>query len=148
PVVLFGTRDLDRQVDDRDRFFGQLSRRITVRLDLNDWARDGGDEPVRPLFTVAEIQKIFETQGQVRLSSDGVATLYKIANSEGHGGMGLARTMFLIAAQAAKARSKPVTAALLMQVLYELRGKKRLVRQIENAMDHVPEFTNQKRAAG
>ncbi|MEM6394619.1 MAG: AAA family ATPase, partial [Planctomycetota bacterium] len=46
PVVLFGTRDLDRQVDDRDRFFGQLSRRITVRLDLNDWARDGGDEPV------------------------------------------------------------------------------------------------------
>lgn len=82
-VLLVGTKDIYATVlDDEDPFYGQLSSRVGMRVDLTpELTRPGGS---RKPFTVKDVRAMFQT-GKIRLHSDAAKLLTHIANSSnGH----------------------------------------------------------------
>lgn len=84
-VVLVGTIDVDRAVDDAQRFYGQWSRLIALRYDILDEQDHGGT----PLFTLDEAIRYAHMRG-LRLAGDGAEYLTELACMPGWGGLGSA----------------------------------------------------------
>jgi len=99
PMVLVGTRDLMATIDGEE-LYGQLSSRIGLRYDATPDAVAGGpDGGGRPLYSPEEVARVF-AGGKVRLTTDGLSTLARIANLPGLGGLRLARQVVTLAAWA------------------------------------------------
>lgn len=117
PIFLVGTVDLRKRMDDATMFFGQLSSRIAVRLEI-DAAMTRTRSP-RPLFTTDEIMKLFAGQ-QLRITSDGTAFLTDLANTPGLGALRLVKQVVGVAARVARSKGQPITADLLRKVIAQL----------------------------
>ncbi len=138
PIVLGGTRRLGDKTDDQDVFFGQFASRIALNYDANDYIRNGGGEPTQPLHTIEDIRAIFHSD-TIRLTTDAEATLNRLANIEGYGGLRLCVQVVRVAAITAEKRQMvAIDAKLLLQVLREMHGKSRAVKRIERAMAQKP----------
>jgi len=117
-VVLCGTRDIDKNVSDRDVFYGQFSSRISMRYDIaHQLTRDDG--PGKPVHTVAEIRKVFES-GSVKLTTDGAQELARLANLPGLGALRICREVVHVAATAAK--GAPIDADRVLRVVAQMHG--------------------------
>jgi len=122
PVILCGTRDIEKATSDQDVFFGQLASRIGIRYDINAYARKhpNDPEPSKPIHTVQEVVKLYGG-GKLKLTDDGAAYLAKLANLEGQGGLRLCRQIMETAITAAK--TKTLDAKALAKVLRLMHGK-------------------------
>lgn len=84
PIVLCGTEDAQRLVNDTTVFFGQMNSRVSARCDLTHLALH--PKPGKPLFTIDEIRQVFESE-KLKLSSDGAEFLTELACLPGLGGL-------------------------------------------------------------
>lgn len=138
PIVLGGTRDLMENTQDQDRFFGQFASRIALRYDVNESARGGKggfDGPIqKPIHTVNEIVELFHTD-KLKLTSDGLDFLFKLANLEGEGGLRLVKQVLTIAVAGGGGRQ--ITRKLLMQVLREMHGGRRTDNKLTREIDQM-----------
>lgn len=135
--MLAGTRQINDHADDKDIFFGQFASRVAIRCDLNLHTRggsglDGG--PSKPIHTVDDIVKAYNAE-KLRLTDDGIALLFRLANVEGLGGMRLCTQIVRVAASLAEQKGTRVDAKLLLAVLRELHQQERAVQKIEKGME-------------
>jgi len=137
PIVLGGTRKLGDKTDDQDVFFGQFASRIALNYDVNDDVRGDDGAPTRPLHTIEDIRSIFHSD-TIRLTSDAEATLLRLANIEGFGGLRLCTQVARVAAVVASRTGKPIDAKLIIKVLRDMHGKSRATKRIEKAMTERP----------
>jgi DNA transposition AAA+ family ATPase len=113
PMVWVGTSDIvlhiqSGQSKGRGGPLDQLSSRIGPWTDLAEGtaARGGG----KPLFTTEDIRKVFHSE-ELRISTDGIEYLKKLANVPGAGGLRACVKLIELAAYLAKGQI--ITAALL-----------------------------------
>lgn len=119
PFVLAGTRRLREMTTSRDRFFGQFNRRIVARCDVTEIASRTNNP--RPLFTVEDIRKVFES-AKLRLTSDAHQFLTDLANIPDEGALGLCEKVVMIAGRLAQFRDKAVDASILLKVFRQMHG--------------------------
>jgi DNA transposition AAA+ family ATPase len=103
PIVLWGTHDVRRKVNDTEAWYGQLNSRIVATCDLGELAnppRGGG----APLFTVEEIQRLF-TSDKLKLTGDGAAFLHELACIPGLGGLRICAKIMDVAMRMPKIRA-------------------------------------------
>lgn len=120
PIFLFGTIDLRKRMEDGTMFFGQLTSRIAVRLEI-DAAMTHTRNP-RPLFTTDEVMALFAGQ-QLRITSDGAKFLTDLANTPGLGALRLVKQVVGVAARVARTKGTPITADLLRKVIAQLHDR-------------------------
>lgn len=119
PIVLFGTIDLRKIVDDSQRFYGQFNSRIGPRTDVTELA-NRSNRP-KPLFSVDEIVALFQS-GKVKLSSDGAAFLADLACIQGLGSLRLCAQLMRLATPLAKRKGSPITRAMLVSIMKQMHG--------------------------
>ncbi len=89
PILLIGTFALRKRVtDDDDPYYGQLSSRIGLRIDLapeiTGGSRSGGGATARRTFTVDDVRRIFASC-KLKLHPDAAQMLARIASEDiGH----------------------------------------------------------------
>lgn len=136
PIVLGGTRKVGDNTDDDDIFFGQFASRVALRYDVNEHVRGGGPKPSKPIHTIEDVKAIFHSD-TIKLTSDGVATLHRLANLEGFGGLRLCAQVYRVAAGIAEGKGQSIDAKLLLAVLREMHGKTRAIQRIERAAEEL-----------
>lgn len=122
PVVLFGTVDLKKSVDDTEVFFGQFSSRIVAHVDLTDMAirpRRGGRS--EPLFTVEEVLKVFAS-AKVRLSDDAARMLAQLACLPGLGSLRLCAKIIDLATRIGSLRGEVIQAKDIRAICRQMHG--------------------------
>lgn len=119
PIILVGTARITEMIDDQSFFAGQFASRIALRYDITEALRISGPDGPGPLHSVEEIRSLYHSS-KVRLTSDGVSQLAKLANLPGLGGLRLCTRLVQVASAAAG--GKPITAALIRQVLRTMQG--------------------------
>src|SRR5438067_13304176 len=99
PIVIAGTAEILRYVDDRADGRGQFSSRCMcyniIEALRNVESPDGG-KVGRDLFTIEEIQKFFKSK-QMRLSTDAMRLMLALANLPSHGTLRLIEKLAAIA---------------------------------------------------
>ncbi len=100
PIIMAGTSDILRFVDDRTDGRGQFSRR-TLRCNLLDYVKNAedpnGTQAGRDLFSIEEIEAFFAMR-QIRLADDAMRLMWALACLPNHGTLGLIGTVADIAA--------------------------------------------------
>lgn len=123
-VVLLGTVDVDRAVDDATAFYGQFARLISYRYDILEEQMSGG----QPLFSVDEIVQLAASM-QLKLEGDAAEFLTELACVPGWGGLGAAATLLLKARVLAK--DAPISMADLNDALRSSHGRTYYQRMVE-----------------
>jgi len=132
PIILIGTMKISEAVSDGDLFFGQLTSRVSLRYDITEDLRGvGGDDP-RPLHTVDEIRKLYESD-KVRFTDEGRLLLTRIANLPGLGGLRLVTKIVQIAAPIAG--GEPIDAKLILQIIRTSHGRTYAIGRVERAIE-------------
>lgn len=103
-VVLVGTVDIDRAVDDATAFYGQFARLISVRYDVTAQQNDTGT----PLFTIDEVRRYAASMG-LKLTPGAARRLTELSCIPGYGGLGKVMTLLLIARHLAKRNDGVIT---------------------------------------
>jgi len=130
PIVLCGTVDVKKRVQDTDANFGQFSSRIIARVDIAEpvltprfGPKGRSQDEVPMLFSVEEVRQLF-SQGQMRLTDEALDLLTDCANALGHGCLRLVVKMVEIASMNGKAiAAKTIERGLLMAVLKQMHGE-------------------------
>ncbi|MCB9902538.1 MAG: AAA family ATPase [Planctomycetes bacterium] len=130
PIVICGTLLLRDMVNDANIFYGQLSSRIMVRVNLAErFAERGGgagrSKPGdhKPLFTVEEVvEALGLSQGHLRLTDEAVAYLTSIACAPGLGCLRLCSQLVRALEKMPYYRRNEVTDKSIRRVLRELHG--------------------------
>lgn len=115
-VILMGTVDVDRAVDDATTWYGQFARLISYRYDILEEQLSGGS----PLFSVDEIVRLAASM-QLRLEGDAAEFLTELACIPGWGGLGATATLLLKARLLAK--GKPIALLDVRDALASSLGK-------------------------
>lgn len=128
PIIMAGTYDILRFVDDRTDGRGQFSRR-TLRCNLMDYVRNAqdpdGNAAGRDLFSIEEIRAFFEMR-RIRLASDAMHLMWALACLPNYGTLGLIGTVADIAAsvnQGAQVLSRQQVLAALQMVVGGVEAK-------------------------
>lgn len=130
PIVLCGTIDVKKSVQDTEANFGQFSSRIIARVDVAEAVltprfgpKGRRHDEVPMLFSVEEVRQLF-SQGQLRLTDEAIDLLTDVANALGHGCLRLVVKMVEIASMNNKAMAaKTIERGLLMAVLKQMHGE-------------------------
>lgn len=131
PIILAGTHQIYERCNDEDEFFGQFMRRISLHYDVTEEARGDGRRAPRPLHTVAEIRKLWQSD-KLRLTDDGAEMLARIANVLGAGGLGRCHQILFVASRLPSVDQ--IDAKTVLRVLTSMKGvdvNKRLMNQID-----------------
>ena len=136
PIILAGTQDINAKVTDTAQWYGQFNRRISVRYDVTEDHREGGagggGKAIKPLHSVAEIKKLFSSD-KLRLTDDGAATLCRLGNLLGLGGLGLCNQVMLLAQRLAK--NGVVDAPIVLRVMRRIHGVEQSRKQVERQLE-------------
>lgn len=123
PIIMVGTADILRMIDDRTDGRGQFSSR-TIRCNLLDLVRNAedpdGNAAGRDLFTIEEIKAYFAMR-QMRLADDGLRLAWALACLPNHGCLRLVGNLAAIAAKMYP-EAQALTRAHLLQALQLLVG--------------------------
>lgn len=120
PIILAGTINVKKNVDDYSAHFGQFSSRIVARVDIAEQMVSPRGKGPRQLFSEAEIRRLFEG-GQLRLTDDAVDYLVDLANTPGHGHLRLVVRMVELASMAKTvASSGRIDARVLRAILRQM----------------------------
>lgn len=130
PIILCGTIDVKKSVQDTDANFGQFSSRIISRVDVAESVltprfgpKGRGQEDVPTLFSVEEVQQLFAA-GQLRISDQAIDLLTDVANALGHGCLRLVVKMVQIASMNPKVLAKKeIDRGVLLAVLRQMHGE-------------------------
>lgn len=132
PIVLAGTLRLHDSIADSDVYSGQMSSRVAIRYNLTE-DMDAGGTGGPSLHSVDEIRRLYESD-KVRLTSDGVELLARIANLPGLGGLRLCAKLVQVAAAARPDQGEPLDARLILKVLRSLHGRQHAIATVERAV--------------
>lgn len=119
PIVLAGTIDVRKKIDDSQLWYGQMASRVIATCDITEYALRPKNP--RPLFTVDEIMQIFSGD-QLRLTDDGADYLTMLACVPGAGGLRVVKQIMLIASRLASLRDKPLDAKTLRKITKQMQG--------------------------
>ncbi len=119
PIVLVGTIDVRKKVDDSQQWYGQMASRVIATCDITEFALRPKNP--RPLFTPEEIREVFAGE-RLRLTDDGADFLTTIACVPGAGGLRVVKQIVLIASRLPKFRDKALDASILRQVAKQMHG--------------------------
>lgn len=130
-VVLCGTRDVRKLVDDYTANLGQFTSRTVARFDVQDWldanSNGGGGrratEP-RRLYTVDEVAEVFASATlKFNLTDDAIAFLHEVACLPGHGHLRLAVRLVQLASMGRTAKdANCIDRKQLVSVVREMHG--------------------------
>lgn len=133
PIILCGTSRLRQSVSDHTMFYGQMSSRIIARVDMVEFMTEGGGGRRRkPLFTVEDIRKVFESD-RVRLTDDACRWLSALSCHPGAGGLRLVHKVLAIASMVAKWRGHAINEAMCAEVLDQMHDTE-FTRQVSDLM--------------
>lgn len=122
PIILIGTHDIRRHVNDTEAWYGQLNSRVVATCDLGELAnprRGRGQQ----LFTVAEIRKVFDG-GKLRLTGDGAKFLCELACVPGLGGLRICAKLMDLAVRIPTLASRgEVGASELRNICRQMHGQ-------------------------
>lgn len=121
PVILSGTLDVAKLVDQREIFYGQFASRIVARVDLTDRAMGGGRRKGKKLFTVEDIRAIFE-QGQLKLTTDGARFLCELACVPGLGGLRVCSKIVDIGSRIKGRQGQALDESVLKRICEQMHG--------------------------
>lgn len=119
PIILLGTVDVRKKVDDSSQWYGQMASRVIATCDITEYALRPKNP--RPLFTIDEIMQIFAGE-KLRLTDDGADFLMTIACVPGAGGLRVVEKIVLIASRLPKFRDKPLDSKVLRQIAKQMQG--------------------------
>ena len=129
PIVLGGTFDLHKLVDDSTVFFGQMSSRISVRLNISERhgsaGRSGGRGKggCKPLFTVDDVVRALDLESSpLRLTTDARSYLTDLACAAGLGSLRLCSQLIRALESMPGLRGRQVTDKTIRKALKEFHG--------------------------
>lgn len=122
PVVLFGTNDVRKKVNDTEAWYGQLNSRIVATCDLGELANPPRGRG-QPLFTTDEIRKVFSSS-KLKLTGDGAQFLCELACIPGLGGLRICAKIMDLAMRMPKLRAEgKVGAEQLRKICRQMHGQ-------------------------